>query len=195
MKSSSTRGSRPTARTKRSAIWTPRSGSSEPSGSGRLGRTGGSISRMRRGVSARGDWCIHLDSDEFIPDWEFEPIRQHLAHTTDRMIPVKFTNFYGNCRVYHSDPAKSHWITQKMIIHRNVVDEFEFWGDGSNLRRKRRNSPGIHRARRSTCTTSVAFGTPGSCASSGGRRDAFEAGADPVSASAVRVQPLSAQVG
>jgi len=84
----------------------------------------------------QGDWCIHLDSDEFIPDWEFEPIRQHLAHTTDRMIPVKFTNFYGNCRVYHGDPAKSHWITQKMIIHRNVVDEFEFWGDGSNLKRK-----------------------------------------------------------
>lgn len=83
-----------------------------------------------------GDWCIHLDSDEFIPEWEFEPIRAHVATTSDYMIPTRFMNFYGNCRVYHSDPAKTHWITNKMIIHRNLVDEFEFWGDGSNLKRR-----------------------------------------------------------
>ena len=82
-----------------------------------------------------GDWCVHLDSDEFIPDWEFEPLRRHLAQTDDLMIPTAFRNFYGNYRVYHSDPAKSHWITNKMIIHRNLPDEFEFWGDGSNLKR------------------------------------------------------------
>jgi hypothetical protein len=81
-----------------------------------------------------GDWCIHLDSDEFIPDWEFEPIREHLQKTDDWMIPVQFVNFYGNYLVYHRNPAKVHWVTKKMIIHRNVPDAFEFWGDGSNVK-------------------------------------------------------------
>jgi len=82
-----------------------------------------------------GDWCIHLDCDEFIPDWDFDEIRRYLETTTDLMIPVKFYNFYGNYRVYHADPASVRWITKKMIIHRNV-DSLEFWGDGSNLKEK-----------------------------------------------------------
>ena len=52
------------------------------------------------------------------------------------MIPVRFMNFYGNARVYNVDPAKTHWVTKKMIIHRNLVDEFCFWGDGSNVKLK-----------------------------------------------------------
>jgi len=80
-----------------------------------------------------GDWCIHLDCDEFIPEWEFDEIRQYLSDTADVMIPVRFTNFYGNYRVYHPEPAKVNWITRKMIIHRNRPD-IEFWGDGSNVK-------------------------------------------------------------
>lgn len=82
-----------------------------------------------------GDWCIHLDCDEFIPDWEFDDIRRHLANTSEMLIPTKFYNFYGNYRVYHGDPGSVHWITRKMIIHRNI-DELEFWGDGSNLKER-----------------------------------------------------------
>jgi glycosyltransferase involved in cell wall biosynthesis len=82
-----------------------------------------------------GDWCIHLDCDEFIPDWEFAAIRSHLATTEDNLIPVKFYNFYGNYRVYHPDPGSVRWVTRKMIIHRNCED-LEFWGDGSNLKEK-----------------------------------------------------------
>lgn len=85
----------------------------------------------RRSVTA--DWCIHLDADEFIPEWEFDDIREHLSNTDDVMIPVRFTNFYGNYRVYHPHPQKVRWITRKMIIHRNRPD-IEFWGDGSNVR-------------------------------------------------------------
>lgn len=81
-----------------------------------------------------GDWCIHLDSDEFIPEWEFDSIRAYLTTTSDRLIPVRFVNFYGNYRVYHPDPGKVRWITRKMIIHRNEPEAFEFWGDGSNLK-------------------------------------------------------------
>jgi glycosyltransferase involved in cell wall biosynthesis len=83
-----------------------------------------------------GDWCVHLDSDEFLPDWEFDRLRQQLSTTAEMMLPVRFVNFYGNCRVFHSDPGKSHWVTRKMIIHRNDQDAIEFWGDGSNVRLK-----------------------------------------------------------
>lgn len=80
-----------------------------------------------------GDWCIHLDSDEFVPEWEFRKIREYLDKTNDVMVPVRFTNFYGNYRVYHPNPAKVNWITRKMVIHRNLP-EIEFWGDGSNIK-------------------------------------------------------------
>jgi hypothetical protein len=80
-----------------------------------------------------GDWCIHLDCDEFVPDWQFDEIRRYLATAGENLIPTRFTNFYGNYRVYHADPGSVHWITQKMIIHRNIP-ELEFWGDGSNLK-------------------------------------------------------------
>jgi len=89
--------------------------------------------RARRACT--GDWCVHLDCDEFIPEWEFEEIRAHLSQTTDVMIPVQFTNFYGNYRVYHPNPGKVHWCTRKMVIHRNRPD-IEFWGDGSNVKLK-----------------------------------------------------------
>jgi hypothetical protein len=80
-----------------------------------------------------GDWCIHLDCDEFIPEWEFDSIRCHLETTRDILIPVRFVNFYGNYRVYHAFPEKVRWPVRKMIIHRNIP-EIEFWGDGSNVR-------------------------------------------------------------
>jgi glycosyltransferase involved in cell wall biosynthesis len=85
-----------------------------------------------------GDWCVHLDSDEFIPEWQFAEIREHCATTSDVMIPVDFLNFYGNYRVYHPDPASVRWVTSKMIIHRNLP-EIEFWGDGSNVKLKDRD--------------------------------------------------------
>ena len=84
-------------------------------------------------LKCTGDWCIHLDADEFIPDWEFQSIREHLASTDEIMVPVKFINFYANYRVYHANPETVLWPHKKMIIHRNRP-EFEFWGDGSNVR-------------------------------------------------------------
>jgi len=80
-----------------------------------------------------GDWCIVLDCDEFIPEWEFAAIRSHLESTQDTMVPVRFLNFYGNYRVIHANPDKVRWPARKMIIHRNRPD-IEVWGDGSNVR-------------------------------------------------------------
>lgn len=80
-----------------------------------------------------GDWCVHLDCDEFIPEWEFDDLRRFLMATEATLVPVTFKNFYANYRVYHADPGSVSWVTRKMIIHRNVPD-LEFWGDGSNLK-------------------------------------------------------------
>jgi hypothetical protein len=43
-----------------------------------------------------GDWCILLDCDEFIPEWEFERLRQFLASTDKDLVPVRFYHFYAN---------------------------------------------------------------------------------------------------
>ena len=86
-------------------------------------------------LKASGDWCILLDCDEFIPEWDFQRIRETLENTEDIMIPVDVINFYGNYKVYNSNPERVNWPTRKMIIHKNIPD-IEIWGDGSNIRLK-----------------------------------------------------------
>jgi hypothetical protein len=82
-----------------------------------------------------GDWCILLDADEFIPEWEFENIRNHLEKTERVIIPMKFIHFYGNYKVYNTNPTKFSWPLFKYTIHKNLTD-IEVWGDGSNVRLK-----------------------------------------------------------
>jgi glycosyltransferase involved in cell wall biosynthesis len=82
-----------------------------------------------------GDWCILLDADEFIPEWEFEKIRSYLKKTERLIIPLRFIHFYGNYKVYNTDPKKFSWPLFKYVIHRNLKD-IEVWGDGSNVRLK-----------------------------------------------------------
>jgi glycosyltransferase involved in cell wall biosynthesis len=82
-----------------------------------------------------GDWCILLDCDEFIPEWEFEKIREALSQTDELMLPAKFINFYGNYRVFHGAPEVVNWPARKMIIHRNDP-RINIWGDGSNVKIK-----------------------------------------------------------
>jgi hypothetical protein len=81
----------------------------------------------------QGQWCLHLDADEFIPEWEFSAIRKHVETTDDVMTPVRFINFYGNYKVFNAHPEKLNWPARKMILHRNIP-EIEFWGDGANIR-------------------------------------------------------------
>jgi glycosyltransferase involved in cell wall biosynthesis len=80
-----------------------------------------------------GDWCLHLDCDEFIPEWDFGRLRARLETAREDLLAIHFLNFYGNYRVVHSKPEQSHWPTRKMILHRNRPD-VEFWGDGSNVK-------------------------------------------------------------
>jgi glycosyltransferase involved in cell wall biosynthesis len=78
-----------------------------------------------------GDWCILLDCDEFIPEWEFQRLRSFLEATDKLLVPVRFTHFYANYRVYIANLAK---ITpgSGLRIHRNLP-EMEVWGDGANV--------------------------------------------------------------
>jgi hypothetical protein len=89
----------------------------------------------------RGEWCLHLDADEFIPEWEFGPIREYLATAAEDLIPVRFLNFYANYKVYHARPEAVVWPARKMILHRNRPD-VEFWGDGANVRIRGRKDDG-----------------------------------------------------
>ncbi len=79
-----------------------------------------------------GDWCLLLDCDELIPEWEWERIRNYMETTNEQMAPFKLINFYGNYQVYHTDPAKVVWPYKKMMLHRNVPN-IQVWGDGSNV--------------------------------------------------------------
>src|SRR5947209_5141176 len=38
----------------------------------------------------KGRWCLHLDADEFIPEWEFDEIRRYVADAREDMVPVRF---------------------------------------------------------------------------------------------------------
>jgi glycosyltransferase involved in cell wall biosynthesis len=84
-------------------------------------------------------WCINLDSDEFIPEWEFGELRLRLERTTETILRTRFINFYGNYKVYHRDPAKVRWPDVKSNIHRNLPD-IEVIGDGSNVCAKERDA-------------------------------------------------------
>jgi len=78
-----------------------------------------------------GDWCILLDCDEFIPEWEFDRIRQELSRATKPIFRVSHVQFYANYRVFHSNPEKIGWFKFKRQIHRNQ-DNIEVVYDGSN---------------------------------------------------------------
>jgi glycosyltransferase involved in cell wall biosynthesis len=79
-----------------------------------------------------GDWCILLDCDEFIPEWEFDRLRKDLASTDKSILPVRFVHFYGNYKVYAARSAKHKWPRYSHRIHRNL-ESIEVWGDGANV--------------------------------------------------------------
>lgn len=82
-----------------------------------------------------GDWCILLDCDEFIPEWEFDNIRKKLETADNEIIAMNYLNFYGNYKVFNANPEKFSWPAIKFTIHKNLPD-IEVWGDGSNVRKK-----------------------------------------------------------
>jgi glycosyltransferase involved in cell wall biosynthesis len=80
-----------------------------------------------------GDWCILLDCDEFIPEWEFERLRSYLSQTTKVVVRVRFTHFYGNYKVHLENTKRSVPPRYGRRIHQNR-DDIEAYGDGSTVR-------------------------------------------------------------
>jgi glycosyltransferase involved in cell wall biosynthesis len=80
-----------------------------------------------------GDWCMLVDCDEFIPEWDFDRLRSRLETAKEDLLSFDVINFYGNYRVFNSRPTASNWPAKKMILSRNLPD-VEAWGDGANVR-------------------------------------------------------------
>lgn len=88
--------------------------------------------KNRARAACTGDWCVLLDCDEFIPEWEFDRLRAFLRETDKLFVPVEFTHFYGNYKVYLATLPRIVPLTG-LRIHRNRPD-VEVWGDGANVR-------------------------------------------------------------
>ncbi|MBS1817560.1 MAG: glycosyltransferase family 2 protein [Acidobacteria bacterium] len=86
-----------------------------------------------------GDWCLLLDCDEFIPEWEFERLRSFLETTPHDLVPVRFYHFYGNYKVYMAR-SRATVPDTGVRIHRNLSD-IEVWGDGANVRVRGADGP------------------------------------------------------
>jgi hypothetical protein len=95
------------------------------------------LSRLKYVAETRrlcsGDWCIMLDADEFIPEWEFERLRAHLSATRFPLIQLKYIHFYGNYQVYNDVTGRPFPPLHNPRVHRNQ-DDVEVWGDASRVR-------------------------------------------------------------
>jgi glycosyltransferase involved in cell wall biosynthesis len=75
-----------------------------------------------------GDWCLKVDCDEFIPEWEFDRVRKLIQTTNRRILPMRFLNFYANYKVLNIKTLPHY----KFVLHRN--EEAEVVGDGANVK-------------------------------------------------------------
>jgi glycosyltransferase involved in cell wall biosynthesis len=79
-----------------------------------------------------GEWCVLLDCDEFIPEWEFPRLRQYLETVDKPIVQVRFIHFYANYRVFMAQLPRIVPDSGRRI-HRNLPN-IEVWGDGANVR-------------------------------------------------------------
>jgi hypothetical protein len=80
-----------------------------------------------------GDWCVMLDADEFIPEWQFDSLRQRMASADGALLATAFVNFYGNYRVYNAFPEKLRMPAVKVNVHRNLEAIQMHGGDASSV--------------------------------------------------------------
>ncbi len=83
--------------------------------------------RARR--ECRGKWCLLVDADECIPEWEFDRIREFARTFEGDIAAFRINDFYANYKVRIRKPM----CWRKMIMHRNLPN-IENWGDGANVR-------------------------------------------------------------
>ena len=90
--------------------------------------------KNRARQNCTGDWCILLDCDEFIPEWEIARLRALLETTPHDILALRMVHFYGNYRVYQARTDREFPPRFKNAVHRNLP-EIEVWGDGSDVRK------------------------------------------------------------
>ena len=100
--------------------------------------------RARR--ECRGEWCLLVDADEFIPEWEFENIRNFLTTFQGDLAAFRIVDFYANYKVR----VVKQLCWRKMILHRNRPD-IENWGDAANVRLKGQSFDWDEQELRFTC--------------------------------------------
>jgi glycosyltransferase involved in cell wall biosynthesis len=83
-------------------------------------------------VRCTGDWCIMMDCDEFIPEWDFERVRDALGRANGPIGQLRYLQFYGNYKVENIRPERMKWFTWKNNIHRNQSD-MQVVYDGANV--------------------------------------------------------------
>lgn len=88
--------------------------------------------------ACQGDWCIYLQADEVIPEWEIPVIRDALNHflhdTRVEGMALHYRHFYGSPQYYHHGYG---WYGREVRIVRNLPD-IRAWGDAQGFRRNGR---------------------------------------------------------
>jgi len=79
-----------------------------------------------------GDWCVLMDCDEFLPEWEVDRLRAHMEATDRDILVATYRHFYGNYKVLFDHPTRPFPPRQKRIAHRNRPD-IEIFGDGADV--------------------------------------------------------------
>ena len=80
-----------------------------------------------------GDWCLLLDCDEFIPEWEFDRLRTFITSTDCHLAAAEYKHFYGNYKVHYENPGRPFPPKRKTILHRNLPS-IRVYGDGSDVK-------------------------------------------------------------
>jgi hypothetical protein len=80
-----------------------------------------------------GDWCVMIDADEFIPEWEFDRLRRFCETTDCHIARFSFVHFYGNYKVFIRPERQKLLPAFGHRVHRNLPD-IEVWGDASTVR-------------------------------------------------------------
>ncbi len=88
--------------------------------------------------ACHGDWCIYLQADEVIPEWDYPRIREALKRFFHdprvEGMALRYRHFYGSPRYYHHGYG---WYAREVRILRNLPG-IHAWGDAQGFRRNGR---------------------------------------------------------
>lgn len=88
--------------------------------------------------ACRGRWCVYLQADEVIPEWDLPLIREALERYEEdprvEGMAFQYRHFYGSPEFFHHGYG---WYPREVRIVRNLPD-IRAWGDAQGFRRNGR---------------------------------------------------------